>query len=293
MSAQNFIERVRRWIRTRPTALLNNSFVLKALNLYASAAGKWYRRDFDGVDTYCMFVGYPRSGHSLIGALLDAHPHMVVAYELNALKYVQAGFSESALYYLLLRRSKAFARRGARSAGYSYYVPGQHNGEYVPPLRVIGDKKGGASSEILGRSPKALDILQNTVGPPVKFIHVIRHPLDNIATISRKHGMTPKQATDYYFRLCRTVENVKRESRKEKWCDVHLEAFIKRNTANLKKLCLFLGEETPPSYLRECSEIVFDSPNKPRSLIDWPDRLYSRIEREMKRKNHLKYYLDT
>jgi hypothetical protein len=41
---------------------------------------------FRGIQTYCMFVGYPRTGHSLIGSLLDAHPRVVIAHELNALK---------------------------------------------------------------------------------------------------------------------------------------------------------------------------------------------------------------
>ncbi len=26
-----------------------------------------------------MFIGYPRSGHSLVGSLLDAHPNIIVA----------------------------------------------------------------------------------------------------------------------------------------------------------------------------------------------------------------------
>lgn len=30
------------------------------------------------VQAYVMFVGYPRSGHSIIGALLDAHPDAIL-----------------------------------------------------------------------------------------------------------------------------------------------------------------------------------------------------------------------
>jgi hypothetical protein len=37
-----------------------------------------------------LFVGYSRSGHSLVGALLDAHPEIPVAYEANALKLVRS-----------------------------------------------------------------------------------------------------------------------------------------------------------------------------------------------------------
>ena len=41
-----------------------------------------------------MFIGYPRSGHSLIGSLLDVHPNAIVAHELDALKFVGAGFGK-------------------------------------------------------------------------------------------------------------------------------------------------------------------------------------------------------
>ena len=33
---------------------------------------------FDDLKAFVMFVGYPRSGHSIVGALLDAHPHLTV-----------------------------------------------------------------------------------------------------------------------------------------------------------------------------------------------------------------------
>lgn len=47
---------------------------------------------FGDLETYCMFIGYPRSGHSLIGFLLDAHPSMIIAHELHVLKHINAGY---------------------------------------------------------------------------------------------------------------------------------------------------------------------------------------------------------
>ena len=37
---------------------------------------------------FCLFVGYSRSGHSLVGALLDAHPEITIAHQVNGLKLV-------------------------------------------------------------------------------------------------------------------------------------------------------------------------------------------------------------
>ena len=33
------------------------------------------------IKKFILFIGYPRSGHSIMGSLMDAHPHMVIAYE--------------------------------------------------------------------------------------------------------------------------------------------------------------------------------------------------------------------
>ena len=72
------------------------------------------RRLFKDVDTYFMFIGYIRSGHSLVGALLDALPNIVCGHELGVLKYVYAGYSRTQNYYLLLENSRRFAQEGRK-----------------------------------------------------------------------------------------------------------------------------------------------------------------------------------
>eukprot|EP00729_Bicosta_minor_P027789 gene27789-20199_t len=42
---------------------------------------------------FVMFFGQPRTGHSIVGSILDAHPQMAVANEFNALKQVTSGAS--------------------------------------------------------------------------------------------------------------------------------------------------------------------------------------------------------
>jgi hypothetical protein len=39
--------------------------------------------DFSNVRTFILFVGYPRSGHSLIGSIMDAHPNIIIAHEVQ------------------------------------------------------------------------------------------------------------------------------------------------------------------------------------------------------------------
>ena len=67
---------------------------------------------FETIQLYCMFVGYPRSGHSLVGAMFDAHPDIVIAHELDALRYLKAG-----VWQIPAAQSPAAPVRTLREAG--------------------------------------------------------------------------------------------------------------------------------------------------------------------------------
>ena len=59
------------------------------------------------------------------------------------------------------------------------------NGVFIIFWKVIGDKKGGGTSEILFNQTtlNILEEIRYVVQVPIKFIHVTRNPFDNIATI--------------------------------------------------------------------------------------------------------------
>ncbi len=84
----------------------------------ATLGGLRHAKTFDTVERFCLFIGYPRSGHSLVGSLLDAHPNVVLAHELDALRYVAAGYRRKQLYWMILRRDAEFTRSGRRWTGF-------------------------------------------------------------------------------------------------------------------------------------------------------------------------------
>jgi hypothetical protein len=46
---------------------------------------------FRDITAYVTSVGYPRSGHSLVGSLINAHPEALIAHELDAIALIDAG----------------------------------------------------------------------------------------------------------------------------------------------------------------------------------------------------------
>lgn len=248
--------------------------------------------DLKAVRRYCLFVGHGRSGHTLIGSLLDAHPNIIIAHELDALQLVEWGISKRWLFYCLLARSRWFKSKGAEWTGYSYEVPSQHKGEFAS-LQIIGDKKGGVSTARLCENPNLLKRLHRIVGIPVDVIHVKRHPLDNISTQARKDGIGIDAAIDRYFRQCATVKAVKEHFCNEEWLDwidiIH-EEFVDETEHSLRRICDFLGVDVDEEYLNDCEEIVFDSPNRSRRSVEYQKRHLSRIRQNISSFSSLEEY---
>lgn len=263
--------------------MLLSSWRMTKLYFNTAYQGFKFRDALADVETYCMFVGYPRSGHSLVGSLLDAHPHMIIAHEADALKYLQAGFSQRQIFSLLLERSRAFAEAGGLWSGYSYKVPDQWNGRFQK-LLIIGDKKGGRSTRRLTSNPELLDCLRRTVRVRVKLLHVVRNPYDNISTIcrrSREHDLNA--STDFYFSLCETIARIKGQIESDDFVDIRLESVIENPRRCLTELCRFLGVELSKDYVDACSSIVFSSPHQSRRDVAWSDSLKDRVRAQVDR----------
>lgn len=248
-----------------------------------------YREDFDTVHGFCLFLGYPRSGHSLVGSLMDAHPDMIFAHEANALKAIRYGFGREALFYWLLYHSRRFTAEGRSYTGYSYEVPGQWQGRYRH-LKVIGDKFGNFTVETLARRPGLLERARERVGVPVRFVHVIRNPFDNIATIHRREKYDLSGAVDYYFGLVDDVASFTPALPPEDVLEVHHEDLIRDPAATIRTWCDFLGVDAADDYVAACCGIVYESPHKSRFDVTWPDAVLDAVRERVGQYDFLSQY---
>lgn len=239
-----------------------------SLNKVSLQKAGYYKNAFKNLKTYCMFIGYPRSGHSIIGSVLDAHPNIVIAHELDALRFLKAGFNESQIYYLLIENSRLFTQHGCRWGRYGYVVPNQWQGTFTD-LTIIGDKKGGMSTVRIARSWRLFEKLIETVNLNIKFIHVIRNPFDNITTLAVKQTRSLTKAMQQYFNMCRTNSMIISRVDETQVFELHHNGFIDDPQQWLSRLCNFLGVETNDDYLNACASIVFKQPHQSRHKIEW------------------------
>lgn len=238
------------------------------------------RATYDTVEKYVMFIGQPRSGTSLIGSLLNAHPDIWIAQELNALRYVARGYAREQLYWLLQMRDHEFDAGGRQWTGYDYTLPGQWQGK-CRRLRVIGDKKAGLSTELLRQQPELLGRLEHLVHVPIRIFHLVRNPFNVIATIHRKrHRTSLPLAVTMYFRRCETNWQLMRDPSLAIMTR-RLEDLIAAPDAHLTEMCHFLGLDAPPDYLAACRAKLFDTPRQSQTEVQWPDALVQRVLEQM------------
>ena len=248
------------------------------------------RRLFARVEAFCMFIGYQRSGHSLVGALLDAHPEAVIAHELGALALFEQGMGRRDLYRRILQNAREFAGRGANPRpGYELMVPGGSQGRFTR-LRVIGDKTGGESTKVLIAEPDIVLRLEQKLRVPVRIIHVVRNPYDNIATLHRwRRNKGIKKLMPRHFALVKANDKLRRRLG-DRVMDVRHEDFVAHPRERLAELCRFVGLEPTPDYLEACAQIVFASPHQSRHEVEWPPKLRTKVDSRIARYDFLAGY---
>jgi hypothetical protein len=242
----------------------------------AGVAGRRQRERFADVSRFCLFVGHPRSGHSLVGAMLNAHRRAVVSHELDAMAWVRQGCSRDALYWLILRRDRRFTASGSVGSGYRYAIPGQWQGRF-DALRVIGDKRGGAAVRAFTSDPSLLARLRRLVGVPLRLVQVVRNPWDNVATIAHREGRSLEDACAYYFALWDGVARLRSELDETEYTVLRHEDVVADPGARLAALCRFLELPADARYLHDCASVVWPEPAASRHREVWPDRLRDQV----------------
>lgn len=251
---------------------------------------------FKSVNTYCLFIGYPRSGHSLYGALLDAHPNCIISHELNVLELVKQNRSKNYIFNTIRNNSRTYAKKGRTNEGYNYEVKNHWQGKHAK-LQVIGDKQGGQTSRMLSVEPELLNLLVKNLNINIKILHVYRNPFDNLASRSKGGRLEKKKFS--HTGLKKDIEkhfiqaNINDKIRKEgvfEVLDIQHEDFVSKPRDGLKRICDFLGLQATEDYLKDCASIVFQKPHQTRFEVDFPEELIQSVKDQIKNYDFLSRY---
>lgn len=242
-------------------------------------------------DCFVLFVGYSRSGHSLVGSLLDAHPEVAISHELHAARHLRAGAPFARVQQAIQLNAFFFDHFGRGYSGYDYEVPGQCQGR-VERLRVLGDKKANGTTRLLRRDPGLVATLRERVPAPVRYVHVVRNPFDNIVTKARRTRTSLRWAADIYLAHVAAVESLKRVDGGSVR-DVFLDDLVARPREELQALLGWLGvDDLSDGYLAACSGVLFERPRRTRSELRWPPGLLQEVRERLRACEFLARFAD-
>lgn len=261
------------------------------------------------MEKFVFFIGYGRSGHSIVGSIMDAHPNVIIAHEYYLFDKLTYNYrtiqTKSNLFDELYWSSHHSAVTGWRSGkatrkGYNLNLSGTWQGQFER-LKVIGDKTGGSTVMLYHNSrylfKAVLRRLHKTVGVPFLVVHVVRNPYDMIATTALyqassdpnnakvKANITAKfkqlsfleMATNIVLTKAAGVEAMVRDFQLNV-LEIHLEDLISDPSDVIHSMCQFLGVPCAEEYMRACQDKVFTHTSRSRDLVAWPDKIRYRIE---------------
>jgi hypothetical protein len=234
-----------------------------------------------------------RSGHTLVGQLLNAHPNIVISHELGALSLLAKGYSISQLFYLCIQKDEEFKRQNREWTGYKYKVEGQYQGRYSN-LRVVGDKNGAATVYDFVHNTNLFKVLEE-MNVRVRVIHHTRNPFDVITTGLRKgEEMSDlNEVSSYFIRQATKVQNIIESLEKIDGVSVkttHHEDLIEESKSTMKALVNFLGEDASASYLESCADLIFDEHKRTRGEVSWTDSQIRKLEEQIEEHRYLPNY---
>ncbi|WP_299652297.1 sulfotransferase [uncultured Jannaschia sp.] len=279
-----------------------------------------YRAALKDLRTFVQFAGWPRSGHSLVGALIDAHPHAAIAHELDTMGLFRKGIPADRLPALCLANAAAFTAAGRHWNGFCYAVPGASHGP-AKTLHVVGDKKGDWATRWSAEDPALVSRLACQSRLDCRWILVTRHPLDNISTMSLRRGRaydklrisgeqdmgTAIQSAQQdgriaaevndamiadYCALAASVAAMKTQMPSEKWFEITYETFTERPHESLERLAAFLSLDPDPAWRDRAAALVKSDRNKSRHKLSWRDDQRERVAEVIAGHGFLSAYMD-
>lgn len=274
---------------------------------------------YDEVKTFVMFIGCSRNTDKLTSAMLDAHSEILLPqnydiignwwmfhqnrlqelakqkymlfYHLHHLSSLQTLFREQAT------ETSKFWLWTFKGSGIDYKnVPGAWQGTIKQNLKAIGDSSGlVTSTKLLARNGNfsVLRDIEKMVGIPVKFVHIITNPFDDIASIvirtQSQRGTKVNDPTAVndalknVFALLDTNEQV-RQIYGDRVLDVYINDLMLKQKETLKNICSFLEIHCDDFYFKVIEKVFTEGYNlRPRDLVEWKTEDKNWIETKMKK----------
>jgi hypothetical protein len=127
---------------------------------------------------------------------------------------------------------------------------------------------------------------------PLRVVHVVRNPFDNIASMKLKlrREASLENVADKYFGLCGAMTKLQPRFAAGELAEIRYEELVADPVASLRSLAGFLGAPEDDGWVAASASVVDGRPSLSRTRFSWPPALVREIERRSTRYEFLAGY---
>jgi hypothetical protein len=234
----------------------------------------------DELSGFVLIGGNARSGSTLLGAILDAHPEIVIANETETSSRFWLNTEKQKYFAEVLSNAESNAISDRISAGYRYQI-----GE--PPsrksrIRFLGDKIWNPSTLLLHGDLNLIPNLERLFACPIFFINAVRNPYDVISTMCNRSGAPLDDRISWFFSHCESLTALENRLPKERFLNCYNEDLITNPNRILPQLFSFLNIPTKQDLYLKIIDQLFKKPRITRNGLKWTDEQIRTVQERIK-----------
>ncbi len=217
--------------------------------------------------TFCLVIGNSRSGSTILGSIVDAHPNAVVANETMASQSFWRGMSKSDILREIIENSSANYRSGRQSEDYQYQIGASP--ESKSSVCVYGDKIWNPATLLLHGDYDLISRLENQLAARVVLIASIRNPFDTIATMHRRSQAPIKDRIRWFFMHCEALAAIEEKTAQSDFLISYHEQLIDCPNEEISRICRALMLPVNDQHLTNVKRLLYRRPSKSGAALDW------------------------
>jgi Sulfotransferase domain len=236
---------------------------------------------------FALVVGNARSGTTIVGSILDAHPRIICANETRASNAHWTNLSAQEIVDEIISNVEMNHVNQRQSSGYSYKIETAEKS--FENIDVIADKIWNPTLLLLHGDRSLLTNLAQIIGCRILLVHCVRNPFDVIATMHQRSGADLSDRCRWYFVHCEAAQALS-EREDVEMITVYHEELLRNSQIEIERLYRFLGQETGLDIFSNVRRVLFPEARRTGQMVKWPSPVVDEIRSQMARFAFLQRY---